>query len=65
VVSYWGKFSIDPTPLTSVTQLWERTSVGPVPGQLVLALGPIFYLGFLVLGFATLHGQRSLEAPTR
>jgi uncharacterized membrane protein len=44
-------------------QLWERASVGPVPGQVVLALGTVFYVGLLVLGFATLRGQRAVGRP--
>ena len=33
VVSYWGKLSIHPTPLTSMDQLWARASVGPAAGS--------------------------------
>ena len=63
VVSYWGKLSIHPTPLTSMDQLWQRASVGPLPGQVVLALGTVFYVGLLVLGIATLRGQRAVGRP--
>jgi uncharacterized membrane protein len=63
VVSYWGKLSIHPTPLSSVTQLWDRAAVGPVPGQVVLAVGTVFYLGLVVLGIATLRGQRAVGRP--
>jgi uncharacterized membrane protein len=63
VVSYWGKLSIHPEPLASLEQLWARAAVGPVPGQLVLALGTVFYLGLLALALATLRGQRAVGRP--
>ena len=37
-----------------------RTSVGPVPGQVVLLIGTLFYLGLVVLGAYTLRGQRAV-----
>jgi uncharacterized membrane protein len=44
-------------------ELWDRAAVGPVPGQVVLALGTVFYFGLLVLGLATLRGQRAVGRP--
>jgi uncharacterized membrane protein len=63
VVSYWGKLAIHPVPLTSIEELWARAAVGPVPGQVVLALGTVFYLGLLALALATLRGQRAVGRP--
>lgn len=63
VVSYWGKLSIHPVPITSIQELWARAAVGPLPGQVVLAAGTLFYLGLLVLGLATLRGQRAVGRP--
>jgi Predicted integral membrane protein (DUF2270) len=62
-VSYLSKLSIHPEPIASIDQLWARAAVGPVPGQVVLALGTVFYLGLLALGLATLHGQRAVGRP--
>jgi uncharacterized membrane protein len=50
-------------PLTSLEELWARAAVGPVPGQLVLALGTVFYLGLLALSLATLRGQHAVGRP--
>jgi uncharacterized membrane protein len=63
VVSYWGKLAIHPAPLASIEGLWERAAVGPVPGQVVLAAGTVFYLGLVVLAIATLRGQQAVGRP--
>ena len=44
---------VHPTPLASFSDLWERTAVGPVPGQVVLAVGAFFYLSLLAIGIIT------------
>ena len=65
IVSFWGKISIHPTPIASLDQLWQRASVGPLPGQAVLAIGGLFYLGLLALGVLTLRGQRAVGRAHR
>ena len=65
IISYWGKIGIHPTPLASLDQLWERTAVGPFPGQFVLVIGALFYLGLLALGAFTLKGQRAVGRAHR
>jgi uncharacterized membrane protein len=53
IASYWSKIGVHPTPLASFADLWERTAVGPVPGQVVLMVGAFFYLGLLAIGVIT------------
>jgi len=65
IVSFWGKISIHPTPIASLDQLWQRASVGPLPGQAVLAIGALFYLGLLALGLLTLRGQKAVGRAHR
>jgi len=65
IVSYWGKILIHPTPLVTLDQLFARTSIGPVPGQVVLAAGAIFYLTLFALGTLTLRGQRAVGRAHR
>ncbi len=60
IVSYWGKICIHPTPIDSLQELWTRTAVGPLPGQIVLALGTIFYICLLALGIGTLPRQKAV-----
>ena len=65
IVSFWGKISIHPTPLDSLDQLWQRASVGPLSGQIVLAIGALFYLGLFALGVLTLRGQKAVGRAHR
>ena len=50
IASYWSKIGVHPTPLASFSDLWERTAVGPLPGQVVLVVGAFFYLSLLAIG---------------
>jgi uncharacterized membrane protein len=65
IVSYWGKILIHPTPLTTLDELFLRTSIGPVPGEVVLAAGSVFYLTLFALGALTLRGQRAVGRAHR
>jgi uncharacterized membrane protein len=61
IVSYWSKIGVHPTPLASFSDLWERTSVGPVPGQIVLTAGSLFYLGLLAVAVITFSPHRRVR----
>lgn len=65
IVGYWGKIGIHPTPIRTWNELWERASVGPLSGEIVLAAGTVFYLGLLVVGVATLRGQKAVGRAHR
>ena len=52
-IAYYGKIFIHPTPIDSVSQLWERAAVGPVSGEAVIAAGIAFNLGWIA--FAAIH----------
>ncbi|MFO1153832.1 MAG: DUF2270 domain-containing protein [Rhodospirillales bacterium] len=53
VISYWSKIAVHPTPLGSFDELWERSAVGPLSGQMVLTLGAFFYLSLIAIGVLT------------
>ncbi len=61
VVSYWAKIAVHPTPLTTLAELWERTSVGPLPGTVVLACGLVFYGGLVAIGILTFHPLKRVQ----
>jgi len=69
VTAYLGKLAIHPVPLASLDELWARATIGPIPGQLVLAAGLVFHLSWLTLAFVTLRGGRgrgqSRQLPTK
>ena len=58
VASYVGKLLIHPTPITSFAELWERATIGPVPGQVVLLCGLLFHGSWMLAAFVTLKGGR-------
>src|SRR5262249_57307443 len=52
-IAYYGKLAIHPVPLQSLTELWDRAAIGPVPGTLVIAAGVIFHGGGAVFAPVT------------
>jgi uncharacterized membrane protein len=62
MLSYYGKIAIHPTPIASLAELWQRAAVGPIPGQLVVLAGGVFFGGWLCIGAVTLHQDRVQEA---
>jgi uncharacterized membrane protein len=61
-VAYYGKLAIHPTPLTSLSELWARAAIGPVPGELVVSAGVVFHAGWMLFAYVTwrldLHAWR-------
>lgn len=60
VISYWGKVSIHPIAISTLEELWVRTSVGPVDGRLVLTVGALWYLGLIAIAVGTLKSQKAV-----
>jgi uncharacterized membrane protein len=56
-VSYVAKICIHPTAVTSLDHLYERAAIGPVPGEIVLAIGFFFHAALIVVALLTLKGQ--------
>jgi uncharacterized membrane protein len=57
-LAYYGKLAIHPTAMTSMSDLWQRAAIGPVPGKLVVAAGVIFHGSWMVIGAWTLFEER-------
>jgi uncharacterized membrane protein len=57
-LAYYGKLSIHPQPLTTISELWERAAIGPFPGQAVISAGILFHGAWAVFAILTLHGER-------
>jgi uncharacterized membrane protein len=58
VAAYIGKLLIHPEPLSSLSALWARATIGPVPGQLVLLAGLLFHGSWIAVAFFTLRAGR-------
>jgi hypothetical protein len=56
-----GKLLIHPVPIVSITDLWERAAIGPVPGQLVLLAGLVFQATWLTVALTTLKSRRGAK----
>ena len=61
IVSYWSKIAVHPTPITSMTELWERAGVGPLPGAAVLTAGVLFYGALLAIAVLTFHPNKQVR----
>ncbi len=57
--AYAGKIISHPEPLQSLNELWQRTAVGPIPGQLIVVLGVLFYGGLAAVGIGTYYLDRA------
>jgi uncharacterized membrane protein len=64
-VSYVAKICIHPTPIRSLDEVWEHASVGPLPGEVVLAIGLLFHAGLVALALLTLKGRRAVGRVER
>jgi uncharacterized membrane protein len=59
-VSYITKICVHPTPIKSLQDFYEHAAIGPIPGQIVLAIGILFHAGLVALAMFTLRGQRAV-----
>lgn len=57
-LAYLGKIAIHPTPVTSIAELIQRASIGPIPGEIVLLGGLIFNCAWLAFAVATFRLDR-------
>jgi uncharacterized membrane protein len=58
VACYAGKLLIHPDPIVSIHEIWERASVGPIPGQLVILAGVAFHGTWIAVAFLTWRSRR-------
>jgi uncharacterized membrane protein len=53
LVSWFIKIGLHPYPLTSWQEFIQRSTIGMIPGEIVIMGGAIFYLGLIVLAVWT------------
>ncbi len=54
-MSYYGKLAIHPTPLSTLSELWARAAIGPIPGEVVVAAGVVFHATWMLFAWVTLR----------
>lgn len=54
-IAYYGKIISHPTALSSWSDLWQRTAVGPIPGPLMVALGIVFYAALIIIAVGAFY----------
>ena len=65
VVCYAGKIIVHPTPLESLSMLWPRVAMGPIPGGLVLVLVALFHGTWIAIAVLTMWGQQAVAPPRK
>ena len=56
-MAYYGKLAIHPVPLTTLADVWQRATIGPIPGHLVVVAGVLFHGGWVVFALLTLRAD--------
>jgi tetratricopeptide (TPR) repeat protein len=54
-LAYYGKIAIHPAPVSSLSELVTRASLGPIPGELMLLAGVVFIGGPRTCAYPMLH----------
>ena len=64
-LAYYGKIAIHPVPVSSLSELVQRASVGPIPGELMLLAGIVFIGGWISFAMVTLFLDRAKHGAGR
>ena len=62
-LAYYGKIAIHPVPISSFAELFQRASIGPIPGEWVLITGVVFNSSWIIFAIVTLYLDRTKRAP--
>jgi uncharacterized membrane protein len=54
-IAYFGKIVIHPAPVMSMSELWQRAAIGPIPGELVVLCGILYNAAFIAIALTTEH----------
>jgi uncharacterized membrane protein len=58
-LAYYGKIAIHPRPVSSVSELVQRASLGPIPGEVILLGGVLFSGAWVAFALVTLFLDRA------
>jgi uncharacterized membrane protein len=57
-IAYSGKIMVHPSPLTHVSELFERAAMGPIPGEVMILGGLLYNAAAIAVAFGTHHLDR-------
>jgi uncharacterized membrane protein len=63
-IAYYGKVAIHPTPIASWADLWDRTAVGPIRGEVMIVAGILYTGGWIAFALVTLYLDRQRHRTT-
>jgi uncharacterized membrane protein len=52
-LAYYGKVIAHPIPLHSLDDLWQRAAIGPIPGEIMVPLGLVYYAALFGVAIGT------------
>jgi uncharacterized membrane protein len=52
-IAYYGKITVHPAPIQGVTDLLDRAAVGPIPGEIMIPLGLLYYAALIAIALVT------------
>jgi uncharacterized membrane protein len=58
VAAYVGKILIHPDPIDSLSEVWARAAIGPIPGLVVLGIGLAFHSTWFAVAIMTYRSRR-------
>lgn len=62
-IAYFGKVMVHPAPLDSVSELFQRMAVGPIPGSAVLIALLVFHAAWIALAVYVMRIDKQVHAP--
>ena len=62
-IAYYGKIAIHPVPVSSLSELVQRASLGPIPGGLMILAGILFTGGWVAFATITWFLDRAKHGP--
>lgn len=64
-IAYFGKIVVHPTPLTSMAELLDRASMGPVPGEVMILGGLAYNAAAVAVAMGTYYLDRRKHRADR
>jgi uncharacterized membrane protein len=61
IVAYIGKLMIHPMPISSMSEIFVRATIGPVPGLFVLLAGAMFHATWIAIAIHTSRSRRGAD----